>query len=120
MRVGGLMDKKLALVLLISMLMPGCTTALVVNGSLTETGEKLTGEATRYMDGGTIEIYGSRGTHCTGIFTNNNKAEGVGRLLCDDRRSGPFTINVRDKKGRGDLNGHILAFALADPHDTKR
>jgi hypothetical protein len=112
------MRNKTGLLLLFLMGLPGCTSGWALTGTLPIAGEALTGAATRYTDGGTIEIYGSRGTHCTGIFTYHSPTDGKGKLLCDDRRSGAFAINPRLKQGQGDLNGQAFSFTMGKARPT--
>lgn len=108
----GLMSCKAIASLSCLFVLAGCTGGLVLNGAFATGDEMLTGDATRYMDGGTIEIYGTRGTHCTGTFTYLSPVEGAGRLLCDNRRSGPFVLNVLARKGWGDIDGRPFTFVL--------
>jgi len=91
-----------------------------IEGVLPATDEKLVGAASRYLDGGTIELYGTRNTHCNGTFTTRAAAGAKGKLLCDDRRSGAFTMNLISKKGEGTLNGSAFSFTLEKPRKQKR
>jgi len=102
------------------LLLFGCSGRLMLDGAFSAGDETLTGATSRYADGGTIEIYGARGTHCTGVFSYLNPVEGGGRLLCDDRRSGPFAFNVLTGKGQGDINGRAFTFSLGKDGAKKR
>lgn len=106
--------------LLLLLALPGCTTAWAISGTSFDHSETVSGAVTRYMDGGTLEIYGSGGTHCTGTFVNRAPGEGLGRLLCDDRRSGPFAIDMLKKRGEAHIADRAFAFTLGSMKSGKR
>ncbi|KRB86333.1 hypothetical protein ASE00_06345 [Sphingomonas sp. Root710] len=81
--------------------------------------EALSGSLTQYSDGGTIELFGGARTHCVGSFTYKRGAKdalfGRGMLVCDDRRSGPFSFALKGMKhgsGTGTLSGQPYSFTF--------
>ena len=99
-------------------LLAGCEMTVAVTGMLGDS-EALSGSLTHYDDGGTIELYGARGTHCAGNFlyqrSRTSPSDGSGTLTCDDRRSGPFTFalhGARHGSGFGTLNGQHYRFSF--------
>lgn len=89
-----------------------------VSGMLGDT-EKLNGQLTHYSDGGTIELFGGPGTHCVGNFqyerAGKSRNDGRGMMVCDDRRTGPFTFMLSGMKhgsGSGSLNGQRYRFSF--------
>ena len=67
-------------------LLAGCEMTVAVTGMLGDS-EALSGSLTHYDDGGTIELYGARGTHCAGNFlyqrSRTSRSDGSGTLTCD-------------------------------------
>lgn len=100
----------LSLIFLVS-----CDMTISLTGLLGE-GEALAGALTLYSDGGTIEVSGDANTHCVGDFRHSaigKQPGGRGMLVCDDRRSGPFTFtldNFRHGAGKGNLSGTPFTF----------
>lgn len=109
--MGALLGKK-AFVLLMPLWLAGCTSAWSLAGGFDDKGETIKGSASRYSYGGTIELFGDRGTHCTGSFGNGKQGESRGTLLCDDRRMGTFSVMLQAKKGWGELRGRAFNFKL--------
>ncbi len=98
----------------------GCTSGWSLDGAFADKGETLTGGATRYTDGGTIELYGSRGTHCNGSFHLANGTQGKGMMTCDDRRSGPFVLDTGMKSVTGSLSGRPFSVSLGRQPKARR
>lgn len=98
-------------------MLPACDMTVDVQGMLGGS-EALTGSLTHYDDGGTIELFGGPKTHCVGNFRHHRVGRdrgGSGALLCDDRRSGPFTFvlnGMRHGRGNGSLNGVPYSFTF--------
>jgi hypothetical protein len=99
-------------------LLAGCETTVAVTGLLGDS-EALSGSLTHYDDGGTIELYGAPGTHCVGNIqyrrSRDSRSDGDGVLVCDDRRSGPFTFTLdgpNHGSGSGILSGQRYRFSF--------
>ena len=107
---------KTAIGLTFLLLLTGCETTRSVSGMLGE-GEALSGSITFYTDGGTIEMFGGARTHCVGSFQYRRAGAmpvgGDGHLICDDRRSGPFSLGLHGAdrgKGAGMLTDRRYQF----------
>jgi hypothetical protein len=98
-------------------LLAACETTVEVWGVLGGS-EALTGSATLYDDGGTIELSGNASTHCLGNFDYRRRGSvmiGEGTMMCDDRRVGRFTFIMKDTRhgsGFGSLNGTGYRFSF--------
>jgi len=98
-------------------LLTSCDATMQLAGTLDD-GTPLSGSITQYSDGGTIELYGAASIHCVGNFQyrqTNRFRGGIGTLVCDDRRSGPFRFTLRNMKhgsGTGMLGDQPLAFSF--------
>lgn len=95
----------------------GCSMTLPVEGTLQNSSETFTGQATGYMDGsGNIKIISSKAASCSGNFVYVTRREGSGTLKCDDGRAGPFTFVSTGKRGTGSgtLNGQPFVFTFGN------
>jgi hypothetical protein len=109
------LDRRIALLIAPLLVLPGCEMTVEVEGMLGGS-EVLSGSMTLYDDGGTIELFGSPKTHCVGNFgyrRQGRETKGLGTLVCDDRRMGPFGFSLkgtRHGEGTGTLNGTPYRF----------
>lgn len=92
----------LALAVVGTVMLGGCSLTLPVRGQVSETTETFTGTATGYMDGaGDLTITTNQGATCTGAFVYVNRRQGEGTFTCNDGRTGPFTFVSTGQRGTG-------------------
>lgn len=99
----------------ISLVLSGCSLTLPVKGVVQDSTETFTGKATGYLDGsGNLEIISNKGATCTGNFVYVTRRNGEGVFNCDDGRSGPFEFVSTGTRGtgHGNLGGKTFTFTF--------
>jgi len=93
----------------------GCSMTLPVSGQMASGGEKFTGTATGYADGGgTLTIVSNKGRSCSGNFVYLTGRSGQGVFKCSDGQSGPFTFVSTGTRGTGtgEIGGKAFTFTF--------
>lgn len=98
-----------------ALLVSGCSMTLPVQGLIQNGGERFTGTATGYMDGGgKLSVTTTSGATCNGTFVYVTSREGSGTFECSDGRSGPFDFVSTGSRGtgKGSLAGEAFTFTF--------
>jgi hypothetical protein len=98
-----------------TLLLSGCSMTLPVQGLMQNGGERFTGTATGYTDGGgNLTVKTTSGATCRGTFVYVTSREGSGTFECSDGRSGPFDFVSTGSRGtgKGSLSGETFTFSF--------
>lgn len=94
--------KNVAMTVLISAALGGCSLTLPVQGQMAGGDEHFTGLATGYADGaGTLNIVSNKGLKCEGVFVYVTRRNGSGTFNCSNGQSGPFDFVSTGTRGTG-------------------
>ncbi|WP_139311492.1 hypothetical protein [Desulfovibrio sp. DV] len=75
---------------------------LPIEGEIQDTSETFTGRATAYFSGGGIlTLTTNQGVTCQGEYTNTDKHQGNGTVVCEDGRLGTFNFVASGFTGKG-------------------
>jgi hypothetical protein len=107
--------KFIAGLVLVAVMVGGCSLTLPVQGQMATGDETFSGTATGYADGGgTLTILSSKGTRCEGTFVYVTRRTGSGTFNCSNGQSGPFEFVSTGTRGTGTgtLGGRPFTFTF--------
>jgi len=90
-------------ILLLALLLSGCSVTLPVDGTMEDGDETFTGTTTGYADGsGTLTVVSNKNLRCEGNWSYVARPTyGRGIFRCNNGKSGPFEFNGAGQHGTG-------------------